>query len=377
MRLVLTAAAAVAVLLASSVTAAYREGVSSARADLPPAFAALGEVYDEVTSDAVEVPPDDVLAAGAIEGLLAALGDPYAAYYDAAEFAAFNDTLDGEFSGVGLVLEEAPEGLTVVQVIEGAPAAQAGVEVGERLVAVDGRDVRDLPTDAIIDLVKGEEGTEVTLGLEGGAAGPRTVTLTRARITVPNLEARRLDDGGGYVRLLQFSEDAGSEVRAAVERLVAEGARGVVLDLRGNPGGLLREAVDVASVFVEDGTIVSVREREGRVRAHPAEGDALDVPLVVLVDQGSASASEIVAGAVQDLERGEIVGETTFGKGTVQTVEPIVGGAGVKFTTAQYLTPSGDSIEGVGVVPDRVAAGDADAQLAAAQEALRMLLAER
>ncbi|MDP9406000.1 MAG: S41 family peptidase [Actinomycetota bacterium] len=378
----LTALTCAVVLLGGVGTAAYQHGLADA-ATAPVAAAGdaqrrtrvIDEVFAKVDAGAVEQPDDDELVEGAVNGMLEALGDPYAEYYDAEAFTAFNDLLDGEFSGVGLVLEEKPAGVTVVTVLEGAPAARAGVEVGERIVSVDGKDVRDLPIDVIVDRVKGDAGTEVTLGLAGGSAGRREITLTRERIDVPNIESRLLDDGGGYVKLLQFSSDSGDRVRKAVDDLVDAGARGIVLDLRGNPGGLLPEAVNVASVFIEEGPIVSVREREAAPKTLTARGDAREsLPLVVLVDKGSASASEIVAGAVQDAGRGTIVGQPTFGKGTVQTIQELTAGGGLKFTTAEYFTPSGDSIEGVGVRPDEVVEG-ADAQLSAAQRALRAMLA--
>jgi carboxyl-terminal processing protease len=307
--------------------------------------------------------------------MLDTLDDPYALYYDAASFDRFNRNLDGSFNGVGLLLEESPEGPVVVRAIPDTPAAEAGIEAGEIIVSVDGEDVRDLPLSAIVDLVTGEAGTDVTIGFEGGDAGSREVTLTRAAIEAPTVETELLDDGSGIVRLLTFSQNAAEQVLAGVEDLLAEGADGIILDLRGNPGGLLSEAVDVASVFVDGELITSVREpgRDDR-ELRAASGGLTDLPLVVLVDEFSASASEIVAAAIQDIGRAEVVGETTFGKGTVQTVRPLSEGGGVKFTTAEYLTPSGDSIEGVGVVPD-VSAEDEEGQVAAAQAALRRSIA--
>ncbi|HWB72472.1 MAG TPA: S41 family peptidase [Egibacteraceae bacterium] len=378
-----TAVACLLVFVAGLVVASHRLGTLGAApgaAGLPSELVPIREAYQRLQREAVDVPGDAELVRGAIEGMLGTLDDPYAVYYDPAALAAFHDQLDGRFSGVGLVLQEAPEGPTVANVLEGSPAAAAGVQVGERIVGVDGRDVHRLPIEAVVPLVKGPDGTPVTLSLEGGTAGPRQVTMRRATIEVPNLETRRLDDGAGYVRLVLFDEEAGADVRSAVERLIADGAQGIVLDLRGNPGGLLIEAVRVASVFVEDGPIVSVEERAGQRETFSAAGEALEnLPLVVLVDQGSASASEIVAGAIQDLGRGVVVGTATFGKGTVQTVRVLVDGSGVKFTTAEYFTPSGDSIEEAGVVPDETvapsAAGGTDAQLLAAQRALRSMLA--
>jgi carboxyl-terminal processing protease len=361
-------------LLSALVLLSYRAGVrQAATATLPPEFATVSQLYERIQREAVRVPGDEELAKGAVEGMIGALGDPHATYFDAEDFAAFTRMLNGEFSGVGIQIQDSDEGPLVVSVIDATPAAQAGVMAGERIVSVDGKDVQDMPTEGVAALITGEAGTVVTIGLQGGSAGARTLRLTRARIQLPDVETRLEDDGIGYVDLVQFSSHTGIRVRAAALDLAARGARGIVLDLRGNPGGLLHEAVEVASVFVEDGVLVSVRSRGGS-GDHPivykAEGDALErLPLVVLVDKWSASASEIVAAAVQDLGRGQVVGETTYGKGSVQTVE-VLGNGGVKLTTAEYLTPAGHSIEGVGVVPDLQVAGENE-QVAAARAMLR------
>lgn len=340
-------------------------------ADLEP----VAELFGQLQREAVSAPDAEVLIEGALEGMLEAVDDPYAHFYDDESYAQLNQAMQGQFSGVGLVLEDKEEGPVIVSVIDGTPAAEAGIAEGERIVEVDGRDVRDVSTEELVSLVKGEAGTDVDLTLDGGDRGEYTVTVTRAEIDVPVIESRLLEDGAGYVRLLQFTSDVGQDVRDAATELLDEGADGIVLDLRGNPGGYLNEAVDVASVFIDDGPIVSVEEREGRRETLEATGEALDVALVVLVDGGSASASEIVAGAVKDRDRGEIVGEPTFGKGTVQTIRGLPDGLGAKFTTARYYTPAGRSIEGVGVIPDRVVEGE-DEQLAAAQAELVEQLAD-
>ena len=373
-RIRVTALAAAVVLILASLTAAYRVGRTSATltqpaltaggvptAALPPQLTAVGDLFARIQADAVEVPGEAELVEGALTGMLETLDDDYAAYYDAEAFSAFNQQLGGEFSGVGMVVEELPAGLTVVTVLPGSPAEAAGIRSEQRVVSVDGEDVTDLPIESVVELIKGEEGTQVTLGLTG--AGPAEVTLTRAVIDLPTSEWALRDDGVGHIRLLQFSEDSGEEAREAVTELQSQGATGLVLDLRGNPGGLLSEAIAVVSVFAEQGVAVIVEERDQQRQPYEVSGDAItDLPLVVLVDGGSASASEIVAGALQDLGRATVVGETTFGKGTVQTVRLLGDGSGVKFTTARYSTPSGDSIEGVGVTPDRAVA-DAEAQL--------------
>ena len=375
-----TAVLCALVLIAGVGVAGYQYGAttapvqaqSSERAQASLRF--LEEILDEVKQDAVDTPDEEKLIDGAVKGLLSELEDPYARYYDPEAFSDLNAMLDGGFSGIGVVLEEKPRGVIVVSVFEDTPAARAGMEEGERIVSVDGTDVRDKPIDAIVEMVKGDEGTEVTLGLTGGSKGRRDVTMTRQRIELPNVESRMLADGAGYVQMRQFTTGVGQKVRTVVTELVDGGAEGIVLDLRGNPGGLLNEAVNVASVFIEEGDVVSVKERGAPRKSYAAKGDALEnLPLVVLVNKGSASASEIVAGALQDADRGTIVGQQTFGKGTVQTIHRLDAGGGVKYTTAEYFTPSGDSIEDVGVTPDRKVV-DADKQLDVAQQELRQLI---
>ena len=249
------------------------------------------------------------------------------------------------------------------------------MEEGEQIISVDGTPVKDKPIDAVVEMIKGDEGTDVTLGLAGGSKGRREVTMTRERIEIPNVESKMLADGAGYVQMRQFTTGVGETIRKEVSTLVDKGAKGIVLDLRGNPGGLLNEAVNVASVFIEEGAVVAVKERGAPRKSYTAKGDALEqLPLVVLVNKGSASASEIVAGALQDADRGTLVGQQTFGKGTVQTIHRLEAGGGVKYTTAEYFTPSGDSIEDVGVTPDRKVA-DAEKQLSVAQAELQSLIA--
>jgi carboxyl-terminal processing protease len=384
---VVTALACVAVLVAAVGYVAYQAGQAgvpvvpgtgpTAVADAPADLEVLGELYRYLSEDAVDAPDDDALLRGAIDGMIETLDDPYALYFDAEAYEQFNQQLDGTFSGVGLMLEDSPDGPVVVSVLPDTPAERAGIEVGERIVSVDGRDVSDLPLEAIVNLVTGEPGTAVTVGFEEGPEGAREIELTRAEIDLPLVEAELLEDGIGHVRLLGFSQGAADAAHGAVDDLLADGAEGLVLDLRSNPGGLLNQAVDVASLFLDEELVVTVREAGGEEREMRAEeGGYPDLPLVVLVDEGTASASEIVAAAVQDAGRGELVGSTTFGKGTVQTVRDLGSEAGVKFTTAEYLTPAGESIEGTGVEPDREVDEEED-PLVAATDVLRELITVR
>lgn len=382
----LTAVACALVLLAAVATAAFAEGrrrgtgSTTVTASTGPAAGVIAEIIERLDAHAVRDPDEDALLRGAVDGVFEELGDDYAAYYDQEQFAAFNQMLDGEFSGVGLEIQEQNDTLTIVRVLPDTPAERAGIEPGERIVTVDGEDVRDQPIDIVVGKVKGEAGTEVTIGLEGGSAGPREITLQRETIELPAFEARVLDDGSGYVELLQFTSDIGDKVRKAVDQLAADGAEGIVLDLRGNPGGLLPEAINIASIFIEDGPIVMVKERDSERETYTARGDALEsIPLVVLVDEYSASASEIVAAAIQDAGRGRIIGEPTFGKGTVQTIQRLDAGGGIKFTTAEYFTRDGKSIEDTGVQPDQQVVDEAstprDEALLEARETLSELVA--
>ena len=377
----LTAVLCGLVLIAGVATVAYEAGTErapvAASASSSASLGFLEEMASTLESDALQPPDDGELVSGAVDGMLKALDDPYARYYDASAFDDLNASLDGGFSGIGVVLEESPQGVTIVSVLEKSPAERAGVEVGERIVSVDGESVVDMPINAIVERVKGEEGTDVVLGLTGGSKGRHEVTLTRERIELPNIDSELLDDRTGYIRMRQFTSGVGERIRSEVNGLVEQGAEGIVLDLRGNPGGLLNEAVNVASVFIEEGAVVEVKDRDDPRRAYRAKGDAIEgLPLVVMINKGSASASEIVAGAVQDAERGTLVGERSFGKGTVQNIHRLDAGGGVKYTSAEYFTPSGDSIEDVGVKPDRVVDGTSEEQLTAAQEVLAELIAQ-
>jgi carboxyl-terminal processing protease len=348
--LALAAVAGAAVfMVVSSGRASDGGGDTQAAEDLAP----LTELYQALSDQAVDAPNKDELVRAAIEGMLEEVDDPYARYFPDDEFDEFNASLDGTFSGVGLMLEETPEGPVIVSVLEGTPAESAGIEEGERIVSVDGQNVRDDPLEQIVSKVKGDPGTDVVLGLEGGDQGPRELRVTRAEFDLPIIASERLENDIGYVNLRQFADGAGDRVREEVGTMVDDGVSGIVLDLRENPGGLLNEAVAVASVFIEDGEVVSVEERSQARETFEAVDDAFEqVPIAVLVDGNSASASEIVAGAIQDTGRGPIVGQQTFGKGTVQTITTLSDGSGAKFTTARYYTPSGDSIESVGVTPD-------------------------
>lgn len=294
------------------------------------------------------------MTAGAIEGMVESLEDSHAVYFDAKHYEYFTEQTDGTFYGIGVTIANEGNDLVVQSVIEGTPAEQAGVKAKDIIVSIDGETRERWDTDEAVLRIRGEAGTKVTLGIRrDGAETLREITITRAKIELPNVESELLDGNVGYIRLYTFSELADDDVREAIAELADKGAEGFILDLRDNPGGLLTSAVDVASLFVKDGVIVRVEDREGTVEESRATGDlATDAPLVVLINGNSASASEIVGGALQDYGRAKLIGEQSFGKGSVQQIEELSFGGAIKLTIAHYVTPKNRVIDKIGLTPD-------------------------
>ncbi|NBB86027.1 MAG: PDZ domain-containing protein [Bacteroidetes bacterium] len=320
-------------------------------------FTLIGEIYEELTQNYVEPIDGERLLRSSIEAMLNEL-DPYTTFIDEAENADINIITRGRYGGVGLTVGRRNGKLAISNVVKGSSSEAEGVRTGDIITAINGQEATDLSQEDVRNLLRGEPGTAVVVTMaRASAEAPLTFTLTRQDIELQNVPYYGFvaDDTSaalGYVKLERFTQRAAQETRAALDDLNdAAALNGLVLDLRGNPGGLLDAAVDITSLFVERGaTVVSTRgraprtERTYRSRRAPAYPD---VPLVVLVDGQSASASEIVAGAVQDLDRGVIVGETTFGKGLVQVIRPLSHETSVKMTVSKYYTPSGRSIESV------------------------------
>ncbi len=339
-------------------------------------FDLVEEAYDEIVSSAVDAPAEEALARGAIKGMLEVLkkDDPYALFYSPTAFRSFQELTSGKFSGIGVWLKDKGGELTIVSVLPSTPAVEAGLEEGDVIRTIDGRAVGTLTSDEAVAHIKGPEGTDVELGIDR-AGEELDFTITRAEIDLPNLRASLRSDGLGYIQLFGFARGAGDEVRDEVAEMLDQGAEGIVLDLRNNGGGLFTEAVEVASVFIEQGDVVIYREAgrgsEPEETTYEAEGDAFeDVPLVVLVNEGTASASEIVAGALQDQERATLIGTTTYGKGSVQEVVRLRDASALKLTTAAYVTPEGRDINGKGIAPD-VEVSDAVEQKDRAVEILK------
>jgi carboxyl-terminal processing protease len=295
---------------------------------------------------------------GMVRGLRRRYGDRFSEYFSAETLARFNEELSGRFSGIGLSVTGVEEGLRVSTVFEGSPAERAGIEVGETIVSVDGRSIAGLDTDAATALIKGPEGTEVTVGVRGAAGRrARRERLVRAEISVPVVDGTIETVGGdklGYVRLAAFSEGAHGALREEVARLQRRGAGGLVLDLRANGGGLLDEAVLTASVFVPEGeTVVSTESRSQGGAVYEAKGGNLPaLPTVVLIDRNTASAAEILAAALADNLGARIAGTRSFGKGVFQQEIDLSNGGALKLTVGEYFTPDGENLAGRGIEPD-------------------------
>ncbi len=300
-------------------------------------------------------PAGDWLVEQAIKGMLASL-DPYSTYLPRDEYGAIKDSMKGEFGGLGIQIAKPQEGdgVIVVTPLDGTPAQQADIEAGDRITHVDGVALGDRPLSKIVQMLRGPVGSPVELRISREARAPFDVTINRAQIRINVVKWRREGDFG-YVRISSFTEDTTGQVEAAVQEIRSHlGGRlaGLIIDLRNNPGGLLMQSVSVSDVFIERGDIVTTRSRNGAQRYSASRGDlAAGLPIAVLVNGGSASAAEILAGALKDHGRALIVGSRTFGKGTVQTVIPMGQGTALKLTTATYFTPSGSSVDG-GIAPD-------------------------
>jgi carboxyl-terminal processing protease len=327
------------------------------------------EIIDSIETNFYKRVDEDTLDNASLKGIVDSLGDPYSTYLTPKEARQFTEDVSGRFDGVGMNVEQDRRGLKVLRVFEGSPAEGAGIRRGDFILGVNGRSIAGVNSEVATSRIKGPAGTIVELSVfTPGDERDRTVRVKREHIEVPVARgriARREGRTLGVAELIGFSEGAHGLLTREIKRLRKRGAEAIVLDLRGNPGGLLLEAVLVSSLFIEDGEIVSVRGRSRSERTHDAEGDAIlpeDVPVVVLVDGGSASASEIVAGALRDRGRGTIVGTRTFGKGLVQEVEHLSNGGVLDLTVANYYLPGGKTISTRGLPPQVRARDDLDTE---------------
>jgi carboxyl-terminal processing protease len=315
------------------------------------------EVIDTIEDNYYKKVDEEKLDDASLKGIVESLRDPFSHYLTPKETSQFNESVSGEFEGVGMNVEEDRRGLEVLGVFEGTPAEEAGIKRGDLILSVNGKSIAGVNSDVATSRIKGPAGTTVELSvLSPGGEGPRQISVKREKIAVPIVRGRIRPRGGeklGVVKLVSFSSGAHGLLRREVDGLLKKGADGIVLDLRGNGGGLLTEAQLVSSIFIEDGEIVSTRGRSRPERTLDAEGDAIDedIPVVVLVDGGSASASEIVTGALRDRHRATVVGTRTFGKGLVQEVKPLSNGGVLDITVANYYLPGGETITKAGIRP--------------------------
>jgi carboxyl-terminal processing protease len=326
------------------------------------------ELQDAIESDFYRKVNSDQIEEGSLKGMVEGLDDRFSSYMTPKETAQFQQSVEGRFEGVGMNVDRDKRGLRVLNVFEGSPAARGGVRKGDFITEVDGRSIAGQSADAATARIKGPAGTEVSLQIvDPKTFDPRTVKLKRARIEIPITTGKIVEVDGkklGVVTLSTFSEGAHGLVRQEIDELIEKGAEGILLDLRGNGGGLLNEAVLVGSVFIEDGLIVSTKGRTKAERKYDAVGGAIDedIPVVVLVDRGTASAAEIVSGAIKDRGRGKVVGTRTFGKGVFQEVQPLSNGGLLDITVGQYFLPNGENIGQKGVKPTVKASDDQDTQ---------------
>jgi carboxyl-terminal processing protease len=331
--------------------------------DLPPAeelpldeLRTFADVFNQIRIGYVEEIDDSTLLEFAIKGMLTGL-DPHSVYLTRDAYSDLQTSTTGEFSGLGLEVGMENGFLTVIAPIDGSPAAEAGIQTGDVILKLNDTAIKGLSLNEAVDKMRGPKGSEIVLSIgRQGESQPFDLTLVRDTIRVASVRERWLDPGYAYVRIAQFSKNTGDDVRQSIEKLQAdEPIKGLVLDLRNNPGGVLGASVDVAGLFMQGGTVVYTEGRlDNSARNYDASAEDLidGAPVVVLINGGSASASEIVAGALQDDSRAVIMGTQSFGKGSVQTVLPISESRAVKLTTALYFTPSGRSIQAEGIRPD-------------------------
>jgi len=323
---------------------------------LPEEFDKLEDVWYLLSENYVNTSllDPEVLSQGAIEGMLDALGDPYTSYMESHEVELSD--LEGSFEGIGALVSMEDEGLTVVSPIAGGPAEREGVRAGDRILEVDGEDTSDMSLAEAVIKIRGPEGSSVTLLiLHAGDIEPVEISIVREVIELESVSLEMLTGDIAHITITHFSGDTAGELADSLKQAIGNGAEGIVLDLRGNPGGYLHVVVDIASEFLDGGIVLYEADEEGNIiEEHEADsgGLAVDMPLAVLVDGGSASGSEVLAGALQDRDRAPLIGTKTYGKGSVNILLQLSDGSAIYITTARWLTPDSNLIEGIGLTPD-------------------------
>lgn len=328
----------------------------AAESDIEAEKQRMLEVFDYIINMQVSNPEAGSVADNAIKGMLENLPDPYNTYFTQAEYEEFMEGLSGTFSGVGMYLEE-KDGYVVVQApIEGSPAYNAGLKPGDRIIGVNGEDVATKAMETVISKIRGPSGTDVAVTIirnESGLDVEKTFVVTRQVIQLPLVESKMLDGQIGYIKLFSFSEQSEIQFRADLDKLQKQEMKGFILDLRDNPGGVLDSAVSIASIFVGEGKILQVKDKNGSADSHFAfGGEKWTLPTVTLINENSASASEILAGALKDYKIGTILGQKSFGKGSVQGLFDLDAPGVLKLTIQEYFSPNNNKINGIGITPD-------------------------
>ena len=305
-----------------------------------------------VKEDFYKKTSDEELVNSAIKGMFSGLDDPYSQYYTKAEFEKLKEQTSGSFVGIGVYISPASDddNITIIAPIDGSPAQKSGIKAGDKILKVDGKVVSSKNSDEAITLIKGKKGTEVDLTIKRGEQ-ILDIKAKRDEIVSKTVESKLLDDNIGYIKITSFSEHTNKEFETALNTLKKDNIKGLVIDLRDNPGGLLNVCKDIADSLIGEGTIVYTKDNKGNTEYLKSDNKKLGLPIAVLTNEGSASASEILTGAIIDNKAGISVGTTTFGKGLVQSVRELKDGTGFKLTTAQYFTPNGDYINGKGIKP--------------------------
>ena len=325
--------------------------------ELETLFAPFWEAWNIVHEEYVDQPVDDVeLMRGAIRGMMDALGDKQTFYMDPIVYESETSSLQGEYEGIGAYVDTDGEFLTIISPIAGSPAEAAGLRPGDKVIAIDGEDMTGVAPEQARLKVLGPAGTTVALRIiREGEPEPLEFNITRARITIKSAEGKMLENGIAYVDINSFGDKTTAELRSTLDNLLKENPIGIIIDLRNNPGGYLHTSVEVSSEFIDEGVVLYEEYGDGRRDVYDAsgEGQATDLPIVVLVNEGSASASEILAGALQDYGRAKLVGVQSYGKGSVQNWIPLSNDQGAaRVTIAKWLTPNERAIDGIGLIPD-------------------------
>jgi carboxyl-terminal processing protease len=362
------------------------EEESATPGEVQTLFKPFWEAWNIIHNQYVDQPVDDTtLMQGAIRGMMDALGDKQTFYMDPSVYENQTSQLQGSYEGIGAYVDLKGDYLTIVSPIEGSPAEAAGLQPGDQVIAIDGEDMTGVPPEEARSKIVGPEGTQVTLTVSRkGQTTPLELTITRAKISMQSAEGKMLDNGIGYLDINTFGEQTTQEMRSALDTLLAQNPRGLIIDLRNNPGGYLTTAVEVSSEFIDKGPILYEKFGNGKLEEHDALGNgrATKISLVVLVNEGSASASEILTGALQDYGRAKIVGVQSYGKGSVQIWQPLSNNQGAaRVTIAKWLTPNKRAIDHVGLTPDIIVemteedyTAKRDPQLDAAVETLEAVI---